>query len=302
MPYGQKTSILGIPVVDNGDRIDPSTEMQKYRIIENLLVAGLEGKSNCVFDDGEFSVSIDANGSCSVSVHPGGGCRFSIFGMVGGSYFQIPFGDSWTGLEKGKTHYLYVVGSSETFEFPEKVSLKSFLRPVAFSGQILIAVLDFTGELPVLDSNPPGKVYSEDILKHVIDSKSPHGYVLEQKTLNITEALVIKKGAKLLIEVDDGTLIPYRAPAASLNEFKQVDILSPGPSGVTVSFSDASKIFFAHASATHSQSSASLVVGDISFGYNGSDPSADSPDEIVVYNSGDAGVPNRVCAYCQANS
>lgn len=302
MPYGQKTSILGIPVVASGDTIDPRTEMQKYRIIENLLVAGLEGKSNCIFDDGEFSVSIDLNGLCNVSVRPGGGCRFSIFGMVGGSYFNIPFGDSWTGLEKGKIHYLYVVGTSETFEFPEKVSLKSFLRPVSFSGQILVAILDFSGEVPVLDSNPPGKIYSDDVFKHVIDSKSPHGSVLEQNTLNITDSLVIKKGARILIEMDDGTLIPYRSPSASLNDFKQVDILSPGPSGVTVSFKDVGKIFFAYASATHSASSASLVVGDISFGYNGSDPAADSSDEIVVYNSGDAGVPIRVCAFCQANS
>ena len=54
MTYKQKTPHLGIPVVGNRDRISPDVEMRKYTIIENMLIAGTQGLTEVVFDDGEI--------------------------------------------------------------------------------------------------------------------------------------------------------------------------------------------------------------------------------------------------------
>jgi hypothetical protein len=300
MAYGQRTKIFGIPVVAGGDVIDPATEMLKYRIIENLLMAGIGGKTDCVFDDGEFRVTTSDN-DCSVSVSPGGGCPVAASGVVGGAYFNIPVIGRWAGLRKGVSHYLYVSGNTETFKDPEGVFFSAYDRPVAFSCHTLMAVVDYTGSSPVIDTNPPSKVYSEDIIRHTSDNDSPHGDELIQKRLVVSESILLKKGAKLLIEDDAGSSLQMSSGSAKETTVV-VNILSPGISGVVVPIPNASSILFAQASAIHTKESENLPVGEISFGYYGYDDSADSKNEVVVYNSGSIGVPIRICAVCQVST
>ena len=120
MSYKQKTAYLGIPVVGFDDHIEPETELRKYQIIENMLIAGTQGVKCCVFDDGDYRIERQADGQYEVTLSATGGSP-SASGMVGGAYFFTTDQLKWSDLKAGEMHYLSLTGSYKTFANPSRV-------------------------------------------------------------------------------------------------------------------------------------------------------------------------------------
>lgn len=296
MAYSYKTPIYGIPVVGNGDAISPEVEMRKYKIIENLLRAGMEGRSNCVFDDGDFHLNVLDDGKCEVTIVPGSGVPVAIFGIASGAYFEEKISVTWANLAKGYIHYLYIVGTENTFVEPSSYVVKSFTREIASLDGVLVATVDYLGDFPILDEDPSGKMYADEVIRHMSNSSNPHGNELNQDVVNVSGNIVLGENASIK-KITNGIVGDW-FPSALKEEIIVEKILSPGPAGVCVKIENARSIMFANASVI--ANNLGLSAGDISIGYNNEDENVDKHNEIMVYNSGDQGIPMMIWAYCSA--
>ena len=296
MNYKQKTKFFGIPVPGYGDHIWPELEIRKYQILENMLIAGTNGVQNCVFDDGDFSLAPDDAGKYTVSLRANGQ-QPSAKGLVGGAYFQAVPLIEWTGLEKGSQYLLWLTGTAETF------ADCTLVRPVSSKyglegAYVLLATVDLSGETPVLNPEPDGKVYSEDLAKHIMDFQNPHGVHLVQDTLTVKEKLVLPESIEIggsAVSADD-----FMASAAELTgkRVKIIDFTSPGPSGLVLLVPDAVAVQFVMVERVFNSEMKDKVLGEVMTGYFGIDPMVETANGFSVYNSGDSGLPMRALAIC----
>lgn len=298
MSYKQKTSHLGIPVVGYGDRIVPEVELRKYQIIENMLIAGTRGVHNCVFDDGDFNIFAEADGTYTVTLSATGK-RPSAEGLVGGAYFLAPTSLKWAGLARGYTYYLYLAGNPETFADPSQV--RELSSKFSLEGaNVLTATFDLTGENPKLNPEPDNKVYTEDMVAHANDSEDPHGSVLTQGTLVVKDRLVLPE----TIETLDGKTLTADGIIASANELtgKKVTVLkfdSAGRQGLTLTVPGVDSITFVYVQRSFAPHLLEEVTGDVVVGYFGQDPAVKQANEFSVYNWGDAGLPMQALVICK---
>jgi hypothetical protein len=294
MSYRQKTPHFNIPVVGFGDRISPDQELRKYTIIENMLIAGTQGLTEVVFDDGDYHLDKDGE-SYTVNVRAGGTYP-SIHGIVGGFYFRAPPKVVWSGLKPNRLYYLYIRG---TVSMPHQ---NSDVRAVSSTyalgkGALLVAMVDLREETPFVESNPDGKVYSQDVARHASDTSNPHGRRLEQDELVIKNVLALGEDAQIEVA---GSLIPiatFAETVASLagRRTEVIDFESGGTAGAVVRAS--SKVFSVQ---VHRRVSEAFddSVGEIGIGYHGEDETADEEQEFVVYNTGAEGIPMRALVVC----
>lgn len=291
MKYKHRTPLLNIPVVGKGDSILPDMEMRKYRIIENMLLAGTGGTKEVVFDDGTYSLQADGD-TYVVSVHAGGTFP-SMHGLVGGHYFKATSKVAWEGLKRGKLHLLYVKATPSMPHDCTAVRLVSSTTKLG-RGSLLMATADLRGDIADIDSSPPGKVYAEDVAAHVADNSNPHGSTLQQDELSVAKRLVL--GDDVEVEVA-GSSMPVAAFAAAAAEVggrrvEVIDFVSGGTDGVVLKASK--KVMYA----TIQRLSLSDSVGCIAVGYAGSDDNVDSSTEFAVYNDGEEGVPMKALVVC----
>ena len=188
--YKQRTKMFGIPVPGYNDTIWPEMEIQKYQIIENLLMAAMKGVVSGVFDEGDMVLKKGKDGLYSVALaatgqHP------SVRGMTGGAYFEAPSSVVWDRLEDGKTYYLYVKGSTKTFLEPSDVRPIAHPRRMLDNSAVLIAKVVLNGGKSRLDRSPDGKIHSRDMNQHVADNDNPHGTKVIQDEIMVKNRLVL---------------------------------------------------------------------------------------------------------------
>jgi len=198
MKYKQKTRRLGIPVVGYDDCILPEMELKKYQIIESMLLAGLKGAVNAIFNEGDMTVRKGENGKFSV-ILSATGAHPSATGSSGGAYFEAPSSVVWDGLDDGYSYFLYLKGSQKTFEEPSEVRPVSSPRRMYDNTSVLIARVDLKGETPFLDRYPEGKISARDLAAHVTDTENPHGEILMQDVVVVRKKIVIDPDAFLEI-------------------------------------------------------------------------------------------------------
>jgi len=303
MSYKKSTKRLGLPVIWWGDRLDPDSELKKYTIIENMLVAATHGMKTVVFDDGEYVVSRETDSTFAVTLMATGS-HPSARGIIDGAYFDAPSEIKWSGLREGRDAYLYLQASPKTFEDPSSVTALSSEYPV--KGKLIMARIDFRENEPELDTVPVGKVYSEDVAKHAGDSVNPHGDSLQQGELVVTGRLVLHgpKGPADVVVENDGkeVVIPASSFSRAVTELagrtvEKVSFVSAGKSGIVLSVDSSKKVFsvFVQRKVT---SGFEGSVGEIGVGYHGEDDEVDAPNEFAVYNGGDVGVPMLAIVIC----
>lgn len=301
--YKQRTKLFGLPVIGLGDRIQPELELQKYQIIENLLVAGTQGVKNCVFDDGTFRLDRETDETYYVALSASG-MSPSAHGIVGGAYFCAPARLKWEGLKNGYRYWLYLRGNPKTFEDPSEV--RAVTSQYQLEGDVvLLATVDLGSETPVVNPNPDGKIYSEDLARHISDCENPHGRSLFQDELTVRSKLILHDGDdEAEVEIlKDGQ--PMSFPAASFAEAVSVlagrriefmDVESPGSSGRLIEVKEAGAVRFVLASKVRGEKP--FQVGEVSVGYHGVDPNVNLPNEFMLYNDGAVGAPLRLMIFC----
>jgi len=299
--YSQKTPLFGIPVIGKGNKLRADLEMRKYRIIENLLVAGTQGVKCCVFDDGDFMVESETDDTCRVHLRATGASP-SAHGTVGGAYFRATPEVCWEGLSKGFKHFLYLRGDNRTFENPAAVRLVASQRELDSDSCVLLAVLDLRGDT-VLDEYPDGKVYSADLARHVQDCENPHGRTLGQDELVVRQLMRLHSGgdnAEMEVLVDgeaakfSAGALPEAMSVISGRKVTVVDFTTAGPEGCTVRVDGAGTVTCVCA---HRRGRIEGRLGETSIGYFSDAGEATAPDEFVFHNDGDAGITMRAAVF-----
>jgi hypothetical protein len=293
MRYKQITPHLGIPVVGKGDRIMADLEIRKYTIIENMLIAGTQGLSEVVFDDGTYKLVKDGD-RYDVSV-TAGGTYPSMHGIVGGFYFKAAAKVKWDNLKPGYFYYLYVKATPKTPYENSAVRLSSSTVPLG-KGALLMATVNLRdGEVLEVDTNPDGKVYSADVARHASDSSNPHGRKLEQEELFVTSVLTLAADAKVQIGGRELTTTEFAEAAAEVAGLttEVVDFETGGTDGVLLTASGKVRSVQVHRRAPLDSS-----VGEFAIGYFGDDDSVDKESEFIFYNNGDKGLPMRAVVTC----
>jgi hypothetical protein len=226
--------------------------------------------------------------------------------MVGGAYFEAPPTVSWTGLKKGYSYYLYLRGNSSTLENFNEV--KAISSAYALDGDnLLLAVADCRSEQPKLELYPDGKLYSDDLARHVNDVENPHGRELLQDILYVRQKLALysPEGESASIEVlIDGK--PVTVPASAIpgavaelagRKVITVDFETAGIAGRIIEVKEETRVVFVQVSRC-STGGVRGVLGETSVGYFDTDPALHAANEFSFYNTGDSGLPMRALVYC----
>jgi hypothetical protein len=284
--YKQRTKVLGIPVVGDGDRISPEVELRKYQIIENMLLAGTQGLKNCLFTEGDLVLEKQADGKfCAVLRATS--ASVAATGIVSGSYFRAPSMLKWENLEGGKFYYLYLVGS------PKTLAEHDMVRPVVSEFEqkdkqaVLVGIVNLKNGVSVLERYPRGKVYARDLGKHISDNENPHGESLAQDEL-IVKRIVLEDAAE--VQIRHG-MERFTLPALFLLP-RVLDFVTAGKEGIVVN--TGAKVSFAQVCRL---SGGIGKLGEVSIGYFGNDQKISDNKSFVVYNDGDSGIPMRALIF-----
>lgn len=191
MPYKKKTKHYAIPYISDGEGMEGSEEAKIAQMIDNIMFAGNLGVSKALFDDGNYSLKKIDEERYSLFVQAG--ATYSLIGIVNYQLFCTEEIVEFKDIYKGRFYYIYV-GYSNSLN----INSESFLKVVTTSKfssddktKVLIATVDYTGDVPVIEENPDGKMYSDEVLAHTSDTTNPHGRKLLQDELNILKKLTI---------------------------------------------------------------------------------------------------------------
>jgi hypothetical protein len=289
--YKQETNHFRIPVPGWGDGIWPELEMMKWQMIENMLLVSMKGNVNSIFNEGDLRISQDSNGSYTVTATATGNAP-SLQGTVAGAYFDAPGSFSWTGLQSGKCYYLYVKGSSDTFQNPQSIDPVASTTRISMRYVVLVAKADLTGAKPTLDRNPSGKVNTRHLANHVLMTENPHGDKHTQDELLVRKHLALGDGNDADLELDvNGEVV--HVPVSRLVDTlrtttKFVDFITEGTKGVTLTVEG--RVRFASVVRTKTDN---YEAGEVIVGFYGVHPDVQAPNQVVVWNSGGPGVSMR---------
>jgi len=299
--YKQATRYFGIPVLGWEDTVRPEVELLKWQMIENMIVAAMRGNVNAVFEEGDIRIIRDSNGTYT-ALATATGNNPSIRGSVAGAYFDAPSIVEWKGLEAGLSYYLYIKGSTKTFYNSKDITPVASKVRLQTKYATLIAKADLTRGTPVIDKYPAGKVNARDLAQHVLDDDNPHGEKTAQDEILIRNRLAIGDGNNADLELDvDGRV--HHIPVSKLVDVLTtsrtiVDFVSGGRNGVTLTGSG--RVVFANVVRTGSVlfDKTDKKTGDVIVGFYGSSPEVHTPDQIIVWNLGDEGIPMRAMIVC----
>lgn len=282
-----------MPVVGKGDLIKADQEYRKAIIIENMLIAGTQGLTEVVFDDGTYRLNKDGD-VYEVSV-TAGGTYPSMEGIVGGYYFKGASKVRWDNLKSGNFHYLYIKATSKTPHENSAIRLTAS-NVVLGKGSLLMATVDLREETPVVETNPDGKIYSADVARHAADSSNPHGRELEQEELTITSGLTILATAEIRIgeKVLSGKEFVDIANSLLGVTTEIIDFETAGADGVLLSANGKVK----NVQVNRRGKDLDKSIGDFSIGYFGEDDSVDKDSEFMFYNTQETGVSMRALITC----
>lgn len=192
MAYKKKTTHYGIPYITDGEAMDGSEEQKITQMIDNLLFAGNMGLAKALFDDGNYYMI--KSGERTYSLVISCGASYSAIGVLNYRLFCTNKDIVFTDISPGSIYYIYL-GYTLDLDMNEDKFVKIASRN-KFSKEdttkLLMATVDFTGAEPIINENPDGKVYSDQIISHAANSTNPHGDQLFQRELKITEKLLLK--------------------------------------------------------------------------------------------------------------
>jgi len=306
--YRQTTPLLGIPVLGYGDKILPEVELYRHKVIENLLIAGMQGVKSCLFDEGYWRVTKTSDEFNTVVLGATGSSP-AAHGVIDGAYFKVSAQISWGEIKLGGTYWLYLRATTKTMENPEAVrAVVSSHRLSEGDNCLLMATLNLREEEPKLEIAPDEKIFSKDIARHANDKENPHGLRLYQKELVVTDKLVLRSqdGTAPTIEVEvDGkavelpaNLMPEAIGQLAGRAVEIMDFDSFGPQGATLQVSGRKEVFNVTVQ-RRVVDAFKGVAGEIAVGYFGEDANVDEANEFAVYNSGEEGIPLRAIVFCR---
>lgn len=286
--YKQKTKFLGIPVVGDNDGIWPEVELKKYQIIENLLMAGLKGMQNCIFNEGDFRLEKKQDGNFCAVMHPKGIIP-ALEGIIGCAYFLVPDALIWDNLQAGKTYYLYVARTPHTYT--DTASVRAFAAEYEQGKMsILVGIVNLRGDSPSIDRTPEGKIVINEIIEHTVKNENPHGKTLTQDNLVICKNLVLGDGEDVSLTLRSGNeqvTVPVECLVPSTRVF-----VTSGMNGTIVTSS--AKVAFVQ---TSKVSGSEGKVGEVSIGYFGQDSKVPDERSFIIYNDGDANITMKSLIY-----
>lgn len=301
MTYKEKTPLFGIPVPGTGDKIRSSVEMKKYRMIENLLVAGTQGVKCCVFDDGDYVLESETESTYKVYLRATGASP-AAHGVAGGAYFRVASEVAWEGLKIGFKHYLYIRADNRTFEEPSLVRFMASQHLLDNDHVVLMAVVDLRNEISI-DIYPEEKIYSNDMARHCQDHQNPHGRNLEQDNLQIRQSITLHNAGKncvikVLIDGEEQTfdagIMPELLSVFSGRKINFVDFETGGMNGVTVKVENIENIICVF---VQRKGKIDKDLGETSIGYFSEEGEATAPNEFIFYNSGYMGIKMRAIVF-----
>ena len=192
MSYKKKTKHYSIPYLSDGEPMDGNEQERIAKIVDNLLFAGNLGVAKALFDDGSYSIikTVDKRHSLVIQ----NSASYSLIGIVNYRLFCTGKVVEFKDLYQGAFYYIYIAYCSAL-----DIDEEAFARIATTdkyskddTTKILLATVDFRGETPIIEENPDGKMYSEEILAHTADTTNPHGRKLVQDEINVIETLKIK--------------------------------------------------------------------------------------------------------------
>ena len=219
MAYKKKTAIYGIPYISSGEKLSGADEERKFRMIDNLLFAANCGVSKALFDDGDYKLTDNKNGTYTLDIIPV--LNYTLLGLLNNRLFYSKNSVQFPNMRVGRFYWFYAVYDEDLNLEPSKFrKMASDLERAESPYELLLATLDLRGKVPVLNDEPAGKVYSQDVLAHMSEHSNPHGKDFYQDRMTITESLKVNGkpvyGSIILSGVTAGnsqsTFIPFLSP------------------------------------------------------------------------------------------
>jgi len=149
-----------------------------------------------------------------------------------------------------------------------------------------------------VDPYPDGKLYSDDMARHVGDAENPHGRTLTQDELVVRKKLILPT-EDFEVQIGDDA-VPASAFSDAVSQvagrrIEVVDFESFGQDGGVKSASRRVRSVQIHRRVLDGMAGS---LGEIGIGYFGQDNKVDLENEFSVYNTGDAGIPLRAMVLC----
>lgn len=239
--YKQRTKILGIPVVGHKDGIYPEVELRKWQLVENFLLAASRSLRNCIFEEGAWGIKEEADDTFTVMLSNNASMAApSVSGVIKGTYFCGGPTVSWVGLQAKKRHFLYLNITRETRLNPKSIRAYSSDMKATGWDSMTMGILDLTGEKPVLDKHPEGKVYADSM---AAPGRMLHPEIVDFRSEGKKGFLVSSQRKIAFVQVSrmyagswDGILgdvaVGYYGPDESVENGQQAIVYNSGDSGI----------------------------------------------------------------------
>ena len=191
--YRNRTTFYKIPVMAFGDQMSEEQEMIQMGIIDSLLYASCFGCRKAIFEEGSYSTRESQGGSgfdlviTPVDLSSG----YSLMGMVNGRMFYSHEPVIVGPLLADKTYYIYAEYANGLESSPLDFQLGFYESEQAESVEILpLCIVSTVSDPPVIDLDVD-KPYAKNILAHILDTTNPHGRILHQQNLDVTNSLTV---------------------------------------------------------------------------------------------------------------
>jgi hypothetical protein len=278
-----KTDFFKIPYTNENEKLSAN-------IIENQLVASTKGVFSSVFEDGEYRLIDNVDGTYSVML-VGTGENVALEGILYGGFVYCKDHILWENLQKGYLYHLYIKFTDNLYSDPtafKAISKQTMKIDNKIFTHLYLASIDLRNGKTVIDTYPDGKLYSCDIASHSNDSKNPHGENLEQESLVITKSLKTNiNGKENLIFDESGNGILDKTIRRKIA--RQI-VNSKGINGVKIDIENAVEILQVNAvEACWTGQTPTFKLGEIAVDI--------SSDSCIIYNSGLEELPMHVTIY-----
>jgi len=208
MIYSNKTSFYRIPIAMDGDLLNEADNVQQMQMIGNSLEAGNGIVTAGVIKEGSFVEIPDSGSGRKLLLQPISG--ISIDSLMNGGLARSSAEISWEGLYSGNFYYIYLqTFNDDIFRDPTAFVPVIKTIPVSIDNNnfLYLATYDLTGESPVLNTNPFGKIYAYGFTKHISDQSDPHSSTWTQTNLTVTGSLNINLKSNQSINVNQESIL-----------------------------------------------------------------------------------------------
>lgn len=192
--YTGKTAFETFQTLNYGDRIWPDVELMNWQKVENRFLS--MNLDNFVISHGTFAYVINPLDETDVHVTLSpNGLDSAFAGSINGCYFRINTVMTWEmSITVDGTYYLYLKEVTGQTDPTSDLSLEKEYTQTEYSGsdlktRILMAIVTRTGGvLQTIVHDPPTQMTSQHFYDHVFDTVDPHGSLLTQTNLTVTNA------------------------------------------------------------------------------------------------------------------